>query len=174
MARSRKIALAVAWSCLFAALVALGIVALVASRATPALTPQSLAAAKLAWRERGPADYDLDITVRGRQPGEVRISVRDGEVTSMTRDGRSPSQRRTWDYWSVDGQFGMIDQELLLARDPVKSFGAAEGTNVTLRAEFDQELGYPRRFQRSILGLDMDMEWEITRFAAIEPDAAGP
>ena len=51
------------------------------------------------------ASYNIDLKLGGKTPGTVHVEVRNHEVTAMTRDGVTPSQRRTWDYWSVPEQF---------------------------------------------------------------------
>src|SRR4051794_4872354 len=41
----------------------------------PLLTQSGLNAAKKRWQELGPVSYDMDIELRGAQPGSVQISV---------------------------------------------------------------------------------------------------
>lgn len=168
---SRAIALGAILGVVAAAAAAVAVLSIVASRAASPLTEARLAEARMRWAARAPANYALEITVYGRQAGEIQLSVRDGEVVELTRDGVSPRQRRTWEYWSVPGQFDMIEQELVLARDPQRNFGAPAGAEVSLRAEFDADLGYPTRYQRSILGLDQDMGWTVTKFETVGPDS---
>jgi hypothetical protein len=98
----------------------------------------------------------------------VHVEVRDGEVTHMTRDGMTPSQRRTWYYWSVPGQLDTIELELEMAKDPVKSYGASGARDVALWAEFDPQYGYPRQFDRVVLGAsDLEVHWKVTSFRPI-------
>jgi Family of unknown function (DUF6174) len=150
----------------------------------PIVTREDLAAAERRWNDRGPASYNMDLEIGGRQPGPVHIEVRDGRVTRMTRNGVTPSQPRTWAYWTVPEQFETIRQDFDSAETP-GGFGAAVGTQTILKAEFDPEFGYPRRYQRFVLaskapsqsptpspqvtsgGADLDVEWIVTRFAAI-------
>lgn len=108
----------------------------------------------------------MDITIGGRQPGEVHIEVRDGTVTKMTRDGVTPSQSRTWEYWTVPEQFETIAQDFDSA-ERSGGFGAAPGTQTTLKAEFDTTLGYPRRYERYVLGTNLNVDWTVTRFEAV-------
>ncbi|MGE0609789.1 MAG: DUF6174 domain-containing protein [Pirellulales bacterium] len=137
--------------------------------AMPRLTRQDFDAAFQRWSEHGPDSYQLDVTVQGNQPGQIHVEVRDGAVTAMTRDGITPSQRRTWDYWSVPGQFDMILLELDSQTDPHGEFGGVDGSNLVLWAEFDPHWGYPRRYRRVLLGARQEMEWEVTRFEPLEP-----
>ncbi len=140
------------------------VLAIVYRDTLPPLTAQNYEAAVRRWEEHGPSSYDLDVTIQGRQPGVVHVEVRDGKVTLMSRDGVVPKQRRTWDVWTVSGQFDMIGQELEKQPDPVAGFGAPPGSRAILQAEFDPQLGYPRRYRRTILGSNLDVEWETTRF----------
>jgi hypothetical protein len=130
----------------------------------PDLTPDALDAAEARWDKRGPASYDIDFEIRGAQPGEVHVEVRDGEVTTMTRNGVTPKQPRTWIYWSVPGRFEEIAREMELAEDPEHEMNAASGTRILLRCEFDPDLGYPRTFHRMIFGGGPEVYWHVTNF----------
>lgn len=134
----------------------------------PPVTDESLEAAVARWNEHGPDSYELDVILSGSQSGEIHIEVRDGEVIAMTRDGVTPSQRRTWDYWSVPNQFEMIRQDLESAKNPRQAFGVSGSSQVVMRADFDPELGYPRTYRRTILGTRSDIRWDIVRFRALE------
>jgi len=137
----------------------------------PRLTPERLDAAVKRWREKGPASYDLDLTLSGGQTGLIHIEVRDGEVTAMTRNGRTPDQRRTWDYWSVENQLDALGQELESARNPQRAFGVSSESSVVLRAEFDPRYGYPRIYHRIVLGQSSELRWEVTSFVPTESPA---
>lgn len=133
---------------------------------TPPLTLSALEAAQTRWREHGPRDYDLDIQIAGKRAGRVHIEVRNGEPTAMTRDGLVPSQPRTWSMWTVEGQFDMIRIEFDAAANPAKGFGTASGAQIIQRARFDQELGYPLRYERFVMGTDhdLDIDWRVVHF----------
>lgn len=134
----------------------------------PRLTSERLDAAVELWREHGPASYNLDLKLSGGQTGLIHVEVRDGEVTAMTRNGRTPDQRRTWDYWSVENQLEALRQELESARDPERAFGVASESSVVLRAEFDPQYGYPRIYHRIVLGQSSELRWEVTALVPIE------
>jgi len=129
---------------------------------TPLLTQAAFDAALARWEAHGPESYDLDLVISGRQAGSVHVEVRDGEVTRMTRDGRSPSQRRTWDFWSVPSLFEMIRTDMESAANADRPGG--DGQRLSLRAVFDPQLGYPRVYQRHALGIQQAVEWRVTRF----------
>src|SRR4051812_28956454 len=52
----------------------------------PELTEENLQAAMVRWQKNGPVSYDLDVELRGAQPGRVQVAVRQREVESETRD----------------------------------------------------------------------------------------
>lgn len=133
----------------------------------PELTRQMLDEAQQRWAARGPANYDLDLELAGSQAGQIHVEVRDGQATTMIRNGYRPSQERTWYYWTVPGQFEMIEIDLEAAKDPAAGFGVQPGARAVLRAEFDPELGYPRFYQRILLGSNIQVEWRVTRFELV-------
>lgn len=134
------------------------------SEPLPTLTPEVLEAMQEKWKAQGPPDYDLTVKLSGLQTGTIDIEVRDGEVTSMTRDGHQPQQRRTWQYWSVPGQFDMIETDMANAEDPLPAFGVSDRDQVLLRADFDPRYGYPLHYQRIVLGNLGELAWQVTRF----------
>jgi hypothetical protein len=129
----------------------------------PELTEKLLDAAMTRWEEKGPASYDLDLEIAGRQPGIVHLEVRDGEVTVANRDGR-PTPERTWDEWSIPGQFDTLIRELEMAADPQGEMNAPRGARIWLRAAFDPQFGYPRKFHRYASGGAIEMSWRTTSF----------
>jgi hypothetical protein len=92
----------------------------------------------------------------------------------MIRDGREPSQRRTWDVWTVAGQFDTLYRELELAENPEREMQAPPGTRLRLLAEFDPKLGYPRRYRRIVVGDAPSVTWDVTRFEAVDHAASKP
>lgn len=149
----------------FVALAAVAVVVVVSRRqAAPTLTGEALAAARQRWEARGPGDYRLDLVVTGRRASGYHVEVRDGKPSKVLCNQR-PTTPRTWYYWTVPGLFEVVEHDIECADDPTEGFGASPGSRVVLRAVFDAELGYPRRYERLILGEPhLDMTWQITRF----------
>lgn len=149
----------------FVALAAVAVVVVVSRRqAAPVLTGDALAAARQRWEAHGPGDYRLDLVVTGRRASGYHVAVRDGKPTRVLCNQR-PTPPRTWSYWTVPGLFDVVEHDIECADDPTEGFGASPGSRVVLRAVFDAELGYPRRYERLILGEPhLDMTWQITRF----------
>jgi hypothetical protein len=148
-------------------LVVIVVVAAIARRqSAPPLTAEALTAAQERWQTQGPADYRMELTVTGRQASRYEVEVADGKPTRVLRDGR-PTTPRTWHYWTVPGLFEVIEHDIECSEDPTRGFGARRGSEAVLRAVFEPQLGYPRRFERLILGEpNLDMTWEITSFEA--------
>lgn len=146
----------------------LGAIALWAPRGAPELTEDRLAEAVTRWRAEGPADYDLDLELSGAQSGVYQAQVRGGKPVSLTLNGRRTS-RRSWDAWTVNGLFDVLrhDQDHVL--DAKGGFGAPAGSTVVLRAEFDPRFGYPARYERTVLGTPIHIQWRVTRFAPQPP-----
>jgi hypothetical protein len=166
VARSRTRQWAIVASVAGAALIVLGALALLKTfvgENIPDLTEETLAAARARWEQNGPASYDLDIQIEGRQPGVVHVEVRNGEVTVANRDGR-PTPQRTWDEWSVPGQFDTLERELEMAADPQGEMSAPPGARLWLRCEFDPKFGYPRKYHRYATGGAIDTAWQTTAF----------
>jgi hypothetical protein len=133
----------------------------------PPFDEAALQAARLRWDERGPASYDLDLEVRGAQPGTVHVEVRDGVPTASTRNGR-PTPERTWDVWTVPGQFETLEREVEFAENPQQEMQAPRGARLWPRCEFDPEFGFARHYHRHATGGAPDMSWEITRFEPVQ------
>ena len=76
------------------------------------------------------------------------------------------SELYTWEAWTIEGQFAVIRQELEFAADPKSAHGVSNPEQVALRARFDEQLGYPRKFSREVIGRKRGarneaMEWEV-------------
>src|SRR5690606_29516354 len=133
---------------IFAALIIAALVALrLLGSDLPLLETANLDAAEARWNEKGPASYDLVTRISGGRAGEVRMSVRNGEVIEMSRDGVTPKQRRTWDTWSVPGMFETMRMELEARDHPEGAFGQTGEARVSIRAKFDPTFGYPTRYE---------------------------
>jgi len=161
--RLAPLMLGVGGGCLLALVVMLAFLFWTRER-TPRLTEEDLNAAMSRWDQHGPSDYDLELELAGNRPGKIQIEVRHGEVTRMTRDGVQPAQKRTWDYWSVPGQFDTIGQELEMAHDPAASFKSPSATQMIQWAIFNPKYGYPAKYDRVVLGTDFEIHWKVTRF----------
>jgi ABC-type uncharacterized transport system permease subunit len=130
----------------------------------PTLTEERLQAAVRRWNEGDVDSYVMDLEITGQRAGKVHVEVQNGVVVELQRDGQTPAQRRTWDVWSVPGQFDMMQQGLDIAVDPVGNLQAQQGTQVVVRATFDAQLGYPLAFSQVTLGGGPEFGWKTVRF----------
>ena len=51
----------------------------------PALTDESLAAARAKWESQGPKSYDLELVIRGREPGKVGTQLAKWRLRGLSR-----------------------------------------------------------------------------------------
>jgi len=129
----------------------------------PEIQPSELAAARERWQAANVTDYDIAITLSGRQSGEIKVQVRDSRPTAMTRNGVQPKQERTWEPWTVPGMFETIDIDFDNRTNAKDKFGT-EPASVHLRCRFDPELGIPRHYLHQVYGRQQDLEWTVTEF----------
>jgi len=164
--RLRSLVLGVALG-LVVAIVAWAALMISTRKSTPLLTQAAYEAAGERWAKNAPSNYDLDLERAGTRSGKIHVEVRNGEIVHMTSDGVEPRQQRTWFPWSVPGQLDTIGQELEMARHPAASFHNRAITQMVMWAEFDPKFGYPRRYDRVVLGADYEVHWWVTRFEAL-------
>lgn len=129
---------------------------------TPLLTSERFEAAWERWRKTGPSDYVIQVRVTGSQPATYRVLVEDGEAREAFRNGQPLQQRRTFETWSVPGMFSTIEADLTRQQGKVPA-GVAPA-RMTLRAEFDPEFGYPRKYRRIEWGQGIEVNWEVEKF----------
>jgi hypothetical protein len=127
------------------------------------LTAALLADARARWQRHRPRAYDLEVVVSGAQEGAHRIEVREGRVVKMTTGG-GPVRENVWEYWTVDGMFRFLADELGNVERPEAAYGVAQGSEVVLRVVFDETYGYPARFLRHVIGSRQSVEWRIRGF----------
>lgn len=137
----------------------------------PPLSREAFDAARARWNERGPTNYDFSVVFSGGQPGSYDVEVRGGEVTRLVLDGEPLRRTDSWKSWTVPGMFDLMAMDLALIEDAAR--GVAErGSELRVSAEFDEQLGYPRRYRRIVLGIQQPTsEWEFTGFTS-RPDEA--
>jgi hypothetical protein len=146
------------------------VVALLLSRReaidAPPLTDDALLAARQRWESHRPTSYRMRVRLqRGAEPDErIVVEVDGSRATSLVRNGQVPPQRRTWDYWTVEGLFDMLALDLEHRADPQQAFGVADPEQVRLYAEFDAHYGVPRRYVRIVQAARGDLRWVVEEF----------
>ncbi|MGH7194533.1 MAG: DUF6174 domain-containing protein, partial [Candidatus Saccharimonadales bacterium] len=139
------------------------------SDALPPLTAEALQAAHERWKKRGPEDYQMAVLVTGSQSSNYHVTVRGGAPIEVTQGDELPVKRRaTWQYWTIDGLFGVLDHDLRFIDEPTRGFGAAAGSPVILRARFDADWGFPVEYERVILSPASQMRWTVRDFRSLD------
>lgn len=132
-------------------------------RPPPAMTAGDFERAVARWEAKGPMSYEMTVEVSGRQSGTMHIVVKDRKPVSVLRSGR-PVAEHTWEYWTVEGLFEIIRTDLEGLDQPERAFGTPDVSQLVQQAEFDAELGYPRRYRRAVLTTGDAIEWEVVEF----------
>ena len=114
----------------------------------PPLSAAEFEEAQRRWRENGPADYDLQVRVEGRQPATYRVEVRRGEPIAAFRNGRPLPQKRTWGTWSVPGMFSTMASDFRHVAAVERGRADHETPRLGLYGIFDSHYGVPRRYRR--------------------------
>lgn len=133
----------------------------------PELSGEEFREARERWSQAGVADYQIEIVVRGRETATYAVQVRDGVIQSASRDGQPLKQQRTWGTWSVPGMFETIERDVSTVELHRQGEADPNTPQLLLRGVFDQELGFPRRYQRTEVqrfGANHEVSWEVTRF----------
>jgi hypothetical protein len=130
----------------------------------PKIGPADLEDARRRWDSAAIPDYRLTILMSGRQTGELKVEVRGGRPVGMTRNGNPVESPEAWDHWTVPGMFGTLDVDFDNAAHNDVKF---EGAEVVMRAEFDSQYGFPRRYLHQVIGRYGDLEWKVTEFTPL-------
>jgi len=138
-------------------------IAIACARLQP-LTEEALTQAENKWRTRGPESYRIVIEMSGDrvQNGRFEVTVRDGQVIELKRNGLVIRPTAGQDY-SIAGLFHMLEQEIGLAERPA-TLGAPEGYSVYLNARFDEMTGRLVRYRRVVGGTSNSIEVNVVEF----------
>lgn len=138
----------------------------------PPLTGKELDQARKLWRVAGPANYDVEIVVTGRQPAVYAVQVRDGQAITAMRNGKPLRQKRTFGTWSVPGMFSTIGADVDNQERVASGTADVQTPQVSLRGLFHPRLGYPLKYvrlERVRFGNNRTVTWEIRRFTQKPP-----
>ena len=135
----------------------------------PVMTRESFNAAVARWQAVECSNYVIATRVEGNQPALYEVRVVDNQVTEALRNEYPLRDQRTLGTWSVPGMFGTIE------RDLVRTEGQAGrlADDLHLRAEFDAEWGFPRRYLRVQWGESNQVRWQVERFETEPVDGTG-
>jgi hypothetical protein len=133
----------------------------------PPLNPETFETQRQHWQANSISDYDVEITVEGRQAAVYRVEVRAGKVVSAKRNDRDLPEGHTWNTWSVDGMFRTIASDVESLQKHATGTAHQSTPYVKLFAEFESEFGYPKRFLRvQSMGKapSLEVTWKVTEF----------
>jgi len=123
----------------------------------PRLHQADLSAAVARWRAADIKDYTFEIELVCFCPpiGPYRVTVEEGEVVSLVwaDSGTAVDTSVGRAFYTVDSIFGFIQQELDQRPD-------------TVRAEYDQQLGFPILFYRDYRPVDSYLWFTISKFTS--------
>ena len=140
---------------------------------TPRLTPTDFYATLDRWKANPQLNYDIEIEVTGPQAAVYRAEVRDGQPIAAWRNNQPLTQRRTFGTWSVPGMFSTMARDVDVVERRADGRAKPGEIELILRAEFDPQYHFPRRYERiewgSRRGSDaVSVTWRVVRFRAIE------
>ena len=134
------------------------------------LSSEQLDAARQLWAKKAPLNYDLEYQVRRQSDSDTpndqnaderfRIEVRNGQVTSVKKDG-NPLPAKVWERHSLDAIFDLIANNL-------DADNASTGRRNYAHAQFDKEDGHPTVYVRRIMGTRQRLQiiLQLTRVEA--------
>ena len=126
---------------------------------TQPVTRELLANARDQWAAANLSDYDMEIDVSGAQTGRYHVVVRGGKLSQITRDGR-PADPAEGEYWTVEGLFRTIEEELDLIDHPA-SGAFSDQRQAWLRIGCHPTLGYPLRYIRQVPGTSLGVQIRV-------------
>jgi hypothetical protein len=129
------------------------------------LTSGELRQQKDKWTAANVKSYTMVLQMGGDrlERSDYEVRVEGGVVTSLKRNGKDVSPAQGQDY-SMDGLFGILEQELTLAEaDPTK-LGAPAGYKAYLMARFGTD-GRLLKYRRSVGGgANNSIDIEVQKF----------
>ncbi len=171
--KSKRAGWIIAAIVLFVPLIAIGYSALTMEEDVSRLKRATYEAAMHKWDESGIMSYNLDLAFSGGdQVRQIHLEVRDGQATECLENGHAPSQRGTWDDWTINNQFAMIGDDLNKSERP-GGFAVRGNVMITLHANFDPKYGFPRTYHRKARGnTPLQSKWQVQDFQIVDEKAA--
>ncbi len=138
----------------------------------PPLTLERLNQAQQRWLQDRPENYSLQIKVFGQHGGQLTIVVH-GDHAQLKAEPAKMLDSDSSDFWNanvwtVDGMFVRLKRDLDIVANPdfVPPAGTAAPSHgyKTLRADFDDRLGYITHYKRPQLDQLPSLQWKIEAF----------
>jgi len=121
----------------------------------------ALEAGEQLWEMQGRSDYTLLLEISGDkiESGEFVAEVKNKKLVSVTRNGQV--LKKPDDFYTIEGLFKFLYDEIDLGRSPARYFNAPADSRVHQFMLLDKELGYPKRYVRSVFGTKHNITLEI-------------
>jgi hypothetical protein len=135
------------------------------------VTDETLHSAEEQWAAAAITSYRVKVEVRGRQPAIYEVEVVNDRVASALRNGKPLTQRRTLNTWSVPGMFYTMSVDIENQTQHANGTAKAGVPNVRIRARFDENFGYPRRYHRTEFvqrGANPITSWQVVEFSILD------
>jgi hypothetical protein len=126
------------------------------------LTEQRVSSARKQWAALGLRNYRVRLTIEGDriQEGDFEIDVRDGRIANLKRNGVPVESRDA--FYTVDGMFKFLMDELDMATNPALYWQAPKGTRIHQRAAFHEQKGYVTRYIRAVVGTKHNISIKVS------------
>jgi hypothetical protein len=132
-----------------------------------ALTQDKWSEAFERWKRADVRDYNVRVSVTGRQAATYAVEVRGGTVLNAMRDGVPLPQQRTWSTWTVEGMFETIARDLDSVDKHATGRADAGTPQLQLHATFHPQLGYPQSYLRTEFvrfAPNHEVSWTVVEF----------
>lgn len=155
--------------------VALWQVAVAQRGKNPPLTLERLEVAQQRWLQDRPENYSLQIRLFGQHGGLLKVNV-NGEHAQLEADPPKLLEKGSSDFWNpnawtVDGMFVRLRRDMDIVANPdfVPPAGTAAPAHgyKTLRADFDNRLGYITTYKRPQLDQLPSLQWRVESFESL-------
>ena len=125
------------------------------------LVRSALEAGEQLWERQGRSDYRLHIEISGDkiESGKFVAEIKNKKLSSVTRNGKTLTKPDN--FYTIEGLFKFLHDEIDLGRSPARYFNAPADSKVHQFMLLDKELGYPKRYVRSIFGTEHNISLEI-------------
>ena len=133
----------------------------------PEISPRELDQAIAKWKESGPKDYDLDMTiVSNAHKTDIHLEVRGGEGKRLVRNEIESTRPEELAQWTIEGQMQQI--AAYIERDTSLAARNA-GQQMVNVGKLHPDLGYPIEYSRQGTGDQTKFHVTIENFTPVNP-----
>jgi len=127
----------------------------------PRLTKSGLAEAQAKWLAHSSSHYDMHVQAVGYSTDTYELQVRDGELSAVTFNGHPSTRPESFHAWTIQGMFAVMSRDIDREERAAAGKAAPGEGRLSLRAEFDPQIGYPIRYLRSDRATACTSSWTI-------------